>query len=90
MTTLRIPQARTLQKLVINVQANAKTRCLEPRDVVKAREAFRAFLRYCEKNNLQSPSLYLDGGAVANSYKYRADSTVFERASSTSETKRAI
>jgi hypothetical protein len=75
MTTPRIPTLRTIVTQVNAVQERATVRCLSEADCQEARDVFKAFLLYCAKNGLQNPTLTMDAGAVANSYKYRADTT---------------
>jgi hypothetical protein len=53
----------------------ATQRVLTETDCDHARAVWVAYRRYCKRAGLQYPSLYLDTGAVCNSYGYRAFST---------------
>jgi hypothetical protein len=75
MTTSRIPTIKTILTTVHAVQERATVRCLSDADCQEARAVYKAFLAYCEHNNLKNPTLTMDAGAVANSYKYRAETT---------------
>lgn len=67
---------KTIWNTVKTIQNKAKSRLLLEYEVSDAILFTRAFKKYCEKNNLTDIKIYSDGGAAANSYKYRADATV--------------
>ena len=71
----RIPTITSLTTKLETVQARSQTRTLALREVACARAAYATLLRYCAAHGLVQPELHLDGGAVANSYTYRAEST---------------
>lgn len=75
MTTPRIPTLKTMLTQLHTAQARATVRCLSDANCTEARAVFKAFLAYCDRNGLKNPALTMDAGAVANSYKYRADTT---------------
>lgn len=74
-----LPSAKRLWTCVCKAQASAKTRTLEQKNVESG--AFlvlcKAALRLCEKYGLEKSSIevYEDGGAVANAYRNRAETT---------------
>lgn len=75
MTTPRIPTLRTILTQLHTVQERASVRCLSDADCAEARAVYKAFLTYCARNGLKNPTLTMDAGAVANSYKYKAETT---------------
>ena len=69
------PTTNAMHETLATAQSGAKTRRLESTVCDKAKSVFQAFVRYCDRVGLRNPSLHVDAGGVANSYKYRADTS---------------
>lgn len=67
-----------VHQAVDRAQHGARARLLDNHDVEHALKLYRRALRWARRHGLQLGRVIIDGGAVPNSYKYRAESTYLE------------
>ena len=76
--TITVPRIGTVEKQVQLAQKQASARRLSLDDIKAARVAYRAGLRYAAQMGIDPATVRveIDGGAVPNSYKFWADTTL--------------